>query len=85
LSRENVKIVRGIYAAYRRRDNQAPFEAYAPDIEWDISELGLFGVESVYHGHDGVRDCFRDVFSSFESSRSRHWSYATRVTTFLRR
>jgi ketosteroid isomerase-like protein len=65
MSQVNVEIVRGIYAAYGRRDNHAPFEVYAPDIEWDISELGLLGVENVYHGHDGVRDCFRDLFSSF--------------------
>jgi ketosteroid isomerase-like protein len=65
MSQVNVEIVRGIYAAYGRRDNQAPLEVYAPDIEWDISELGLFGVGGVYHGHDGVRDCFRDVFASF--------------------
>jgi uncharacterized protein len=62
---ENLDLVREIYAAYGRRDNQSPFEVYAPDIEWDISELGLFGVQSVYRGHDGVRACFRDLFSSF--------------------
>jgi ketosteroid isomerase-like protein len=64
-TRRNIEIVRGIYEAYRRRDNAVPFEAYAPDIEWDISELWLFGVASVYRGHDGVRACFRDLLSAF--------------------
>jgi ketosteroid isomerase-like protein len=65
VSEENIGVVRRIYAAYGRRDNEAPFDAYAPDVEWDISELGIFGAASVYHGHEGVRACFRDLFSAF--------------------
>jgi ketosteroid isomerase-like protein len=65
MSQENVAIVRRIYEAYGRRDNTTLFEVYAPDVEWDISELGHFGIASVYHGHDGVRACFRDLFSAF--------------------
>jgi ketosteroid isomerase-like protein len=65
MSQENVETVRRIYDAYGRRDNTTPFEVYALDVEWDISELGHFGIASVYHGHDGVRACFRDLFSAF--------------------
>jgi ketosteroid isomerase-like protein len=61
----NVEVVRGIYDAYTRRENATPFDAYAPDIEWDISELGHFPIASVYHGHAGVRECFRDLLSAF--------------------
>ena len=47
MSQENVETVRRIYDAYGRRDNATPFEVYALDVEWDISELGHFGIASV--------------------------------------
>src|SRR5260370_1273997 len=37
MSRENVDVVRGIYDAVARRDVVAPFEVYAEDIVWDLS------------------------------------------------
>ena len=37
MSQENVEIVRGIYDAVARRDGVTPFEAYAEDIVWDLS------------------------------------------------
>jgi ketosteroid isomerase-like protein len=40
MSQENVEIVRGVYAAFTRRDNDAPFAVYAPDIEVDFREGG---------------------------------------------
>jgi ketosteroid isomerase-like protein len=65
VSQANVEIVREVYEAFTRRDHALPFASYAPDTEWDITGLGHFGAASVYHGHDGVRACFRDVFSAF--------------------
>ena len=65
MSQANVEIVRGVYEAFTRRDDAVPFASYSPDIEWDITGLGHFGVASVYHGHDGVRACFRDLLSAF--------------------
>ncbi len=57
--------MRGVYEAFTRRDAEIPFASYAPDIEWDITRLGHFGVATVYHGHDGVRASFRDVLAVF--------------------
>jgi ketosteroid isomerase-like protein len=68
MSREVVEIVRRIYDAVARGDNVAPFELYAPDIEWDVrtSPPALLGLEPVYHGHEGVRRFWRDWLSAFE-------------------
>jgi ketosteroid isomerase-like protein len=65
VSQENAQIVRGLYEAFTRRDAEAPFASYAPDIEWDITRLGHFGVATVYHGHEGVRASFRDILAAF--------------------
>ena len=66
MSQQNVEIVRCIYDAYARRDSDAPFEFYARDIEWDVSENeGGLGPADVYHGHDGVRQAFRAALTSF--------------------
>jgi ketosteroid isomerase-like protein len=67
MSRENVEIVRGIYDAVARRDGVTPFEVYAEDIVWDMSNSRrtLIGIEPVYHGHEGVRQFWRDALSVF--------------------
>jgi ketosteroid isomerase-like protein len=64
MSQENVVIVRACYDAFARRDNGAPFAAYALDIEMDFRHSG-FDVPSLYHGHDGVRTAFRNWLGPF--------------------
>ena len=66
MTEDPVKIVEAVYDAFQRRDTEAPFEFYAPDIEWDASR-GMLGAGVVYHGHDGVRENFRDLFTAFSS------------------
>jgi ketosteroid isomerase-like protein len=67
MSQENVEIVRGIYDAVARRDAAAPFEVYAEDIVWDVSNArrGALMSKPVYQGHDGVREFWRDGLSVF--------------------
>ena len=68
MSRENVELVRGIYDAVARRDVLSPFEVYAEDIVWDLSNApgrGALGMRLVYHGHEGVRDFWRESLSVF--------------------
>jgi ketosteroid isomerase-like protein len=60
VSGENVEIVRGLYEAFARRDNESPFELFADDIEWDTTpyegaEFAGTGIGQLYRGHDGVR------------------------------
>ncbi len=67
MSQENVEIVRGVYDAFTRRDNVAPFAVYAPDIELDFGEGGGPDAQAVYHGHEGVRIAFRKWLAPFRS------------------
>ena len=68
MSQENVNTVRGVYDAYLRDDPDAAFAAIDPDVEWD-SRHHPDG--RVYHGHDGVREFFRDWLALWESTYSR--------------
>ena len=61
-------MVRGIYEAVARRDGVTPFEVYAEDIVWDVSNSGLRAAlieKPVYHGHEGVRQFWRESLSVF--------------------
>ena len=67
MSQENVETVRGVYDAFTRRDNVAPFAVYAPDIvvEWNLNEGGPLDAPTVYRGHEGVRRAFRNWLAPF--------------------
>ena len=67
MSQANVDVVRRLYDAAARRDEVIPFEVYAEDIIWDISNSrrALLAMKPVYHGHDGVRQYWRETTSAF--------------------
>ena len=67
MSQSNVEVVRRLYDAAARRDDVIPFELYAEDILWDISNSGraLLAMKPVYHGHEGVRQYWRETTSAF--------------------
>ena len=67
MSRENVEIVRKIYDAVARRDDETPFEFYAEDIVLDLSRWDGVVLDSrlVSRGHDAVRQVWRDRLSAF--------------------
>ena len=69
MSQENVKVVRDIYEAVARRDAVTPYELYAEDIVWDLSNArrGAMWSQPVYHGHEGVRQLWRDALSVFSA------------------
>ena len=58
-------MVRGIYDAVARRDDVTLFEVYAEDIVWDLSNSRrtALGIDPIYHGHEGVRQFWRDGLS----------------------
>jgi ketosteroid isomerase-like protein len=68
MSEENVEIVRRLYEAVARRDDVFPFEVYADDIVWDVSDVGFsqFMTRPVFHGHEGVRQFWREMVASFK-------------------
>lgn len=59
MSRENVEVVRASWEAWNRGDMDALFEFYDPAVEWDMTHSYVPGME-VFHGHDGVRQFFRE-------------------------
>jgi ketosteroid isomerase-like protein len=67
MSQQNVEIVRRIYDAVARRDDMTPFEFYAKDIVWDLSNSARAALYSqqVYRGHDGVRQSGRETLAVF--------------------
>jgi ketosteroid isomerase-like protein len=67
MSTENVEIVRRIYDAVARRDGVTPFELYSEDIVWDHSRHRAVAMytEPVFHGHEGVRQSWRDGLAAF--------------------
>jgi ketosteroid isomerase-like protein len=67
VSRENVEIARRIYDAVAQRDAATPFAYYAEDIVWDVSNSrrATLMMHSVYHGHEGVRQCWREAVEAF--------------------
>ena len=67
MSEENLDVVRRIYDAAARRDDVIPFEVYAEDIIWDMSNSrrALLAMTPVYHGHEGVRQYWRENLSAF--------------------
>ena len=61
MSRENVEIVR---RAWQAPDVESLFAFYDPAIAWE-SHYGP--ISGVYHGHDGVRQFFREWTEPLES------------------
>jgi ketosteroid isomerase-like protein len=68
MSQENVEVVRGIWDADRRRDWEAVYSAYAPDVQWD-DHAGLWGDWGVARGPDGIREAWQRWHEAFEEVR----------------
>lgn len=65
----NVDVVRAIYDAFNRGDDEPIGELWAPDAEWRPAMAG--GVENrVYRGHDEIRRYRADLFTSFSSAQA---------------
>ena len=67
MSQENVDVVRRIYDAAARRDDSTPFEFYAEEIVWDLTNTrrAVLFTQAVYHGHGGVRQAWRETLGAF--------------------
>jgi ketosteroid isomerase-like protein len=68
MSQENVEIVRRAFEAYNRRDFDALFENWAPDVVWDWSNSR--GPEAgVYRGRDEIRAFWERYLAAFDEIR----------------
>lgn len=69
MSQQNVEIVRASWDAWRRGDMDALFDFYDPAVEWDMTRSYVPDM-GVYHGHDGIREFFRewrDFFAEYHA------------------
>jgi ketosteroid isomerase-like protein len=67
MSQENVEIVRRVWAAVERQDTEAMFAFYDPDIVWQDHTGALELQDHSYHGHEGVRQFWREWLEPFET------------------
>ena len=66
MSQEDVETFRRGIEAMNRRDVEALLPALDPGVEWHMTIQALIGGEAaVYHGHEGVREYFRDMDEAF--------------------
>jgi ketosteroid isomerase-like protein len=63
---ENVEIVRQMYACFKARDNETPFDYFAEDVVWDARGPQIPGLDHVYRGHDGIRAFWRQWLEAWE-------------------
>jgi ketosteroid isomerase-like protein len=62
MSRANVEAFTRAFDAYNRADVEALLDALDAEIEWrPVLPVVLGGGETVYRGHDGVRQLLRDL------------------------
>jgi ketosteroid isomerase-like protein len=62
MSQENVEGFKRAIEAYNRRDVEALLDELDTEIEWrPVLPVVLGGDETVYRGHDGVRQLLRDL------------------------
>jgi ketosteroid isomerase-like protein len=66
MSQENVEVVRRMWAAWDRRDMTGLFALYDPAIHFE-SHSGPIELRRVWHGHDGVREAFREWMEPFDT------------------
>ena len=62
-----MNVVRRLYDAAARRDDATPYEVYSEDIVFDISNSRrvALALRPIYHGHEGVRQYWRETTSVF--------------------
>jgi ketosteroid isomerase-like protein len=71
MSQENVETLRRGVAAFNNRDVEALVDLVHPEVEWHpLLPVLLGGEATVYRGHEGVREIFRELDEAFVEMRS---------------
>ncbi|MBA2764904.1 MAG: nuclear transport factor 2 family protein, partial [Thermoleophilaceae bacterium] len=68
MSQENVEIMRRLYEAIERRDSEAVFALYDPDVEWDMSGYPygeMLAARS--RGHAALQAFWRELYEAWGS------------------
>ena len=65
MSDENVEVFKRAFDAINRRDAEALLPELDPEVEWHSAILmGMGGKQTVYRGHEGVREWLRDLYET---------------------
>jgi ketosteroid isomerase-like protein len=66
---EAVEVVRRLYDAVARGDDEEVIALYDPDVEFDGSRsrwFEMFGGDALWSGHEGLREFFRLYYETWE-------------------
>ena len=70
MSQENVEVIRRAADAYNHGDIDALLEDLDPQIEWHpLLQVLLGGKATVYRGHEGARELWRDLDEAFTEAQ----------------
>src|SRR6266498_5991124 len=70
MSEENVEAFKRGVAAWNRGDIDAALAVLDPDVEVHaVAPAALGGESTIYRGHEGARELFRDVHEAFVEHR----------------
>ena len=73
MSQENVEVFKRAFDAINRRNAEALLSELDPDVEWHGAILmALGGKQSVYHGHEGVREWLRDLYETLSGFQAEY-------------
>ena len=64
-----MEVVRALAEAFQHRNHEMAFDFYDPEIEWDSSRAVTGAASGVYHGHEGVRNYWREWLSAWSDLR----------------
>jgi ketosteroid isomerase-like protein len=65
MSQENVETLRRALEAFNREDVEAALEGLDAEVEWYPAVQPALGEGTVYRGHQGARDLFRELYEVY--------------------
>ena len=73
MSQENVDGFKRAFDAINRRDADALLSELDPEVEWHAAILmAIGGEQTVYRGHDGVREWLRDLYETLSEFQAEY-------------
>jgi ketosteroid isomerase-like protein len=66
---DDVEVIQAVFAAFAERDVEGVLRHSDPDIVFSPQTADYAGRTEPYHGHDGLREYFRDVASVWDELR----------------
>ena len=73
VSQANVESFKRAFDAINRRDPEALVAELDPEVEWHSAILmAMGGKQTVYRGHDGVREWLRDLYETLSEFQAEY-------------